>query len=165
MWAWDSTSAVMAVMGLRLFVVSILVVLEEFHCFLYVHDDFPALLHDGGLQEAVFVVLGCEVGNAEKCLDSFEPVNVAFAGVLGFLGCLAGVAYAQFCQEFFDVAHGEGGEGCCVFDDHAVDGYKWTKTQPVVQGFLLALEQRYIKFYDSAIRLYSAVYTFRFVVN
>ena len=151
----------MAVMGLILSVVSIFVILEEFHCFLYVHDDFPALLHDGGLEDAVFVALCGKVGNLEKGLDAFEAVNVAFSGVLVFLGDLAGVGYAQFCQEFFDVAHGESGEGCCVFDNHVADGYKWTKTQPVVQGFLLALEQRYIKFYDSAICWYSVVYTFR----
>ena len=108
-------------MGFRLSVVCIFVGLEEFYCLLGVDDDLAALLHAGGLQEGVLVALGGEVGAAEEGLDAFEAVDVT-AGAPGCgLGRFGFGCDAELPEEFFDVADGEGGKGCCVFDNHFLD--------------------------------------------
>lgn len=113
----------MACTGLRLSVVCIFVGLEEVHCFFCVYDDFAALLHAGGGEEGVFVALGCEVGAAEEGLDAFEAVDVASAGVLGRFGCGGAGVDAEFPKEFFEITNSEGGDGCCVFDNHGFDDW------------------------------------------
>ena len=108
-------------MGLRESVVSILVGLEEFNCLFYVDDDLAALLHDGRGEEGVLVALRGEVGAVEQGLDALESVDVAFAVSGGLLyGGGAGVD-VELPEEFFEVADGEGGDGCCVFDNHFCD--------------------------------------------
>ena len=119
--AFPSTVAVMASMGLRESVVSILVGLEEFNCLLYVNDDLAALLHDSGLEEGVLVALRGEVGAVEQGLDALESVDVPLAVSLrGSGGGCVGVD-VELPEEFFEVADGEGGDGCCVFDNHFCD--------------------------------------------
>ena len=138
-------------MGFRLSVVSIFVGLEEFNGLFYVDDDLAALLHDGGGQEGVLVALRREVGAVEKGLDAFEAIDVTFSvALVGLDGC-AGAVQLELAEEFFEVADCEGGDGGGFIKDHNRLDLKFNKTQPVVQVFLLALEQRYIKFYDSAI--------------
>ena len=111
----------MASMGLRESVVSILVGLEEFNCLLYVDDDLAALLHDCRGEEGVLVALRGEVGAVEQGLDALEAVDVAFAVSGGLLyGGGAGVD-VELPEEFFEVADGEGGDGCCVFNNHFFD--------------------------------------------
>ena len=111
----------MASTGLMLSVVSILVGLEEFDSHLDVYDDLAALLHDGGGEEAVLVALRGEVGAVEQGLDALEAVDVAFACAGGGPGGRAVVVDAELPEEFFEVADGEGGDGCCVFDNHFCD--------------------------------------------
>ena len=144
--AFPSTAAVMASMGFRLSVVSIFVGLEEFNGLFYVDDDLAALLHDGGGKEGVLVALRSEVGAVEQGLDAFEAIDVTFSvALVGLDGC-AGAVQLELAEEFFEVADGEGGDGGGFIKDHNRLDLKFNKTQPVVQVFLLALEQRYIAF-------------------
>ena len=119
--AFPSTVAVMASMGLRESVVSILVVLEEFNGLLYVDDNLAALLHDSGLEEGVLVALRGEVGAVEQGLDALEaidvPLTVSLRGPGG--GCVG--VDVELPEEFFEVADCDGGQGCCVFDNHCFD--------------------------------------------
>ena len=111
----------MASMGLRESVVSILVGLEEFNCLLYVDDDLAALLHDCRGEEGVLVTLRGKVGAVEQGLDALESVDVplAVSGVLPRGGCVG--VDVELPEEFFEVADGEGGDGCCVFNNHCCD--------------------------------------------
>ena len=119
--AWASTAAEIASMGLMLSVVSILMGLEEFHSHLYVDDDLATLLHTGGCQERILVTLRSEVGAAEQGLDSLEAIDVtAVVSGCGFFRTGFGL-HSELHQEFFEVADGEGGDGCCVFDNHFSD--------------------------------------------
>ena len=119
--AFPSTVAVMASMGLRESVVSILVGLEEFNCLLYVNDDLAALLHDSGLEEGVLVALRGEVGAVEQGLDALESVDVPLAVSGGGPGGCRAVVDVELQEEFFEVADCDGGQGCCVFDNHFFD--------------------------------------------
>ena len=108
-------------MGLRESVVSILVGLEEFDCLLYVDDDLAALLHNGRGEEGVLVTLRGEVGAVEQGLDALEAIDVPLAVSLrGPGGGCIGVD-VELPEEFFEVADGEGGDGCCVFNNHFFD--------------------------------------------
>ena len=133
-------------MGFRLSVVSILVVLEEFNGLLYVDDNLAALLHDGGLEEGVLVALGSEVRTVEQGLDSLEAIDVTFSVALVGLDGGAGAVQLEFPEELHEVADCECGDGGGFIKDHNRLDLKFNKTQPVVQVFLLALEQRYIAF-------------------
>ena len=108
-------------MGLRESVVSILVGLEEFNCLLYVDDDLSALLHNCRGEEGVLVTLRGEVGAVEQGLDAFEAIDVALVCAGGGPWGRAVVVDAELPEEFFEVADGEGGDGCCVFDNHCCD--------------------------------------------
>lgn len=108
-------------MGFRLCVVSIFVGLEEFNGCFDVDDDLAAMLHDGGGEEGVLVALCGEVGAAKEGLDAFEAIGItAVASGSGFLRSGFGL-HSELHQEFFEVADGEGGDGCCVFDNHFSD--------------------------------------------
>jgi len=111
----------MASMGLRESVVSILMGLEEFNCLLYVNDDLAALLHDSGLEEGVLVALRGEVGAVEQGLDALESVDVPLAVSGGGPGGCRAVVDVKLQEEFFEVADCDGGQGCCVVDNHFFD--------------------------------------------
>lgn len=140
--AFPSTAAVMASMGFRLSVVSILVVLEEFNGLLYVDDNLAALLHDGGLEEGVLVALGSEVRTVEQGLDSLEAIDVTFSVALVGLDGGAGAVQLEFPEELHEVADCECGDGGGFIKDHNRLDLKFNKTQPVVSELSVALEQR-----------------------
>ena len=82
----------------------------------------------------------------EQGLDSLEAIDVTFSVALVGLDGGAGAVQLELAEEFFEVADGEGGDGGGFIKDHNRLDLKFNKTQPVVQVFLLALEQRYIAF-------------------
>ena len=111
----------MASTGLMLSVVSILVRLEEFDGLVGVNDNLAALLHDGWLEEAVLVALCRQVGAVEERLDALQAIHVT-AGASGYgLDRFGFGLDSELPEEFSEVADREGGNGCCVFDNHFSD--------------------------------------------
>ena len=99
-------------------VVSILVGVKQFNSEVNIDHYLSSVLHTGGSQEAVLIALSSEVADAKEDLDSFESIYEALSGLRNRRNGIGLLFADKVRDKLFEVADGEGGDGCCVINEH-----------------------------------------------